>query len=214
MCIAIPLGRRDGPGRGPLARLLEPPWRLTLAAALVNVLLLAALAWRGLPVLNAVLASILAGGAALGPAVLAVAVDRAPVLSSSGGEGRVYVVGQALLTLCGMALALAGALLSGPVLAAGLAALAAGWMAAARSVGWQLRWARVPVPMPSRALPGLARGGAGALVTAAIGAAFGIAGLLALAAPLVPLLAAASGLALWPLVHVGNRTGRGRAAHA
>ena len=163
MCVAIPMGKRDGQSGTRYGRFLRArPSRITSQAAL-GVLL------SGFPLLLKQphdawpLGSILLANAAALP-VFGLLLERLPARcrGSEIGYPRYGMIGltmllAALTLIAGHAGALPGALL-----------FALAWRLAARSLNWQLDWCREPPPVSLRHLPRLLMAGPLILIVFAV----------------------------------------------
>jgi hypothetical protein len=201
MSLAIPAGRRKQGAAGLLSVLLDPPWRLHAWTGAIAALALAGLLWRGTLAPASSLTLLLAGSAVLGLPLLGFAVHRAAALAGSGGEGRVFFVGLAALSLVGPGLSVLGIRLGVGTLAAGLLALALAALIAARALRGQLRRAPRRPALAARLLPWLGVALAADLLLAAAGFLRWSGAWIGLAAEimqwLVPLLALATALLAW-----------------
>jgi len=197
MSLAIPAGRRKQGAAGLLSVLLDPPWRLHAWTGAIAALALAGLLWRGTLAPASSLTLLLAGSAVLGLPLLGFAVHRAAALAGSGGEGRVFFVGLAALSLVGPGLSVLGIRLGVGTLAAGLLALALAALIAARA----LRRAPRRPALAARVLPWLGVALAADLLLAAAGFLRWSGAWIGLAAEimqwLVPVLALATALLAW-----------------
>lgn len=182
MCVAIPMGKRDGDSETRSGRFLRArPLRIALLAGL-GVVAVGALA----PLASAVPGTerlLLANGVAL--PLFGVLLERLPARCRGTEIGylRYGAIGATAL------LAAPVMLLGRPGAAAGALLFALAWQLAARPLRWQIDWCRVPLPSGLRLLPQLLTAGTLMLLAFAVAAFVGATVPVALLALLLELLA-------------------------
>jgi hypothetical protein len=170
MCVAIPIGRRSpGPHGTRLARYLRArPWRLTLAAALIQVPPALALWGVGLLDLFAPMAWLVFGAGIIGLPLAAFLVSRFATLTQTTPPGYLWFGALGLLGVVG------GAAWGAGWAQVGLGALALAWWLTGTKLRGQFAWSRVHLAASAALLPLAAWGLALCLGLAALALSAGL----------------------------------------